>query len=58
MPKLSDCTSFAIEEEESDTLFGGFREYQPPIYEQSKQKKEKFKTTELLNDIAQPDKKL
>ncbi|SKC99210.1 hypothetical protein SAMN05660461_1406 [Chitinophaga ginsengisegetis] len=53
--KLSDCTSFEIKKEESDMVFGGFREYKPPIYDPEQQENRQFKTTELLSDISQPN---
>lgn len=53
--KLSDCSAFEIKKAESDMVFGGFREYKPPIYEPEQQENRQFKTTELLADISQPN---
>ncbi|WP_076382839.1 hypothetical protein [Filimonas lacunae] len=50
--KLENCTSFQIEKEESDKLYGGFKEYKPPIYEQEGQGNTTFKTTELFIHIT------
>ena len=30
---LIDCSSFEVTKEQSSELFGGFKEYKPPIYE-------------------------
>lgn len=48
---LDECTSFEIKKEESDTLYGGFKEYIPPIYEQDGSADYSFRTTDLLTDI-------
>ncbi|PSL31009.1 hypothetical protein [Chitinophaga ginsengisoli] len=52
-PALEKCTAFEIKKEESDVLYGGFKEYKPPIYEQDDSTNYSFKTTELLIDINQ-----
>lgn len=52
-PGLAQCVDFEIEKEESDTLYGGFKEYKPPIYEQDVPATYSFKTTDLLVDINQ-----
>ena len=52
-PDIDDCSSFGLNKEESDTLFGGFREYIPPIYEQDETADYKFRTTDILTDIHQ-----
>ena len=52
-PKLEDCSSFQINKEESDALYGGFKEYKPPIYEQDEHSNCSFKTSDLLVDIHQ-----
>jgi hypothetical protein len=31
--KIDEVSKFGIPKEEADTLFGGFREYVPPIYD-------------------------
>lgn len=49
--KIDECTSFEIKKEESDALYGGFKEYIPPIYEQDGSADYSFKTTDLLTDI-------
>jgi hypothetical protein len=51
--KLEQCTPLKIENEESDALFGGFKEYVPPIYETDAPADSIFKTTDLLIDINQ-----
>ncbi len=56
--KLSSCSPFELSKEESDMLFGGVREYHPPIYETEKQEEKKIQTNELLIDISQPNKNL
>lgn len=53
MPELDHCSSFEIHKEEADTLYGGFKEYKPPIYEQDAPVESTFKTTDLLTDIHQ-----
>lgn len=52
-PGLEQCAAFEIKKEESDTLYGGFKEYKPPIYEQDDSTTNTFKTTDLLIDINQ-----
>ena len=52
-PGLEQCTAFEIKKEESDALYGGFKEYKPPIYEQDDAANQSFKTTDLLIDINQ-----
>jgi hypothetical protein len=52
-PRLEQCTDFEIQKEESDALYGGFKEYKPPIYEQDDSVNNSFKTTDLLIDINQ-----
>jgi len=49
--KLEQCASFEIGKEDSDTVYGGFKEYKPPIYEQDNSTDYSFKTTDLLSDI-------
>ena len=56
--RLLDCISFEIPKEESDTLFGGIREYHPPIYEPNRQQERNIQTNDLLTDISQPNKNL
>lgn len=52
--RLMECTTLEIKKEESDLLFGGYREDEPPIYEQETPSTDySFKTTELLPDINQ-----
>lgn len=50
---LVDCTSFKINKEESDMLFGGVREYKPPIYKHEKTAEDSLRTTELFTDFNQ-----
>jgi hypothetical protein len=50
-PGLDTCTAFEIKKEESDVLYGGFKEYKPPIYEQEDATNCSFKTNDLLIDI-------
>jgi len=52
-PALERCVDFEIKKEESDSLYGGFKEYKPPIYEQDDATNYSFKTTDLLIDINQ-----
>ncbi|SFF09503.1 hypothetical protein SAMN05518672_11615 [Chitinophaga sp. CF118] len=52
-PGLEQCKDFEIKKEESDALYGGFKEYKPPIYEQDDSTNYSFKTTDLLIDINQ-----
>ncbi|UPK72102.1 hypothetical protein [Chitinophaga filiformis] len=52
-PALEQCTAFAIKNEESDTVYGGFKEYKPPIYEQDDTTNCSYKTNDLLIDINQ-----
>ncbi|GGH58914.1 hypothetical protein HNQ91_000522 [Filimonas zeae] len=53
IPELEECSSFQMHKEEADTLYGGFKEYKPPIYEQDATAEASFKTTDLLTDIHQ-----
>jgi len=55
--KLSNCISFQIVKEEADTLFGGFREYKPPIYDLEEKENIKIETTNLMTDITHSSKK-
>lgn len=52
-PGLEHCIQFELQKEESDALYGGFKEYKPPIYEQEEAGEHSFKTTDLLIDINQ-----
>ncbi|SHM71963.1 hypothetical protein [Chitinophaga sp. CF418] len=52
-PGLEKCTAFEIKKEESDAVYGGFKEYKPPIYEQDDSTNYSFKTNDLLIDINQ-----
>lgn len=47
---LEDCTSFEVNKDDSNTLFGGFKEYKPPIYEYNNATDRSFKTTDLFTD--------
>ncbi|MFT4202400.1 MAG: hypothetical protein QM610_00665 [Chitinophagaceae bacterium] len=53
---FSDCSSFEIDKDESEILFGGFREYIPPIYEE-KQERVSFNPIQNLfsDNIKNPD---
>ncbi len=55
MPKLDTCTEFQLSKEESDSLFGGFKEYVPPIYEQEEKIDQSFRINDLLTDINKPE---
>lgn len=50
---LADCIAFKVDDEQSDLLYGGFKEYKPPIYEQKKEVNNSIKTIELVSDINQ-----
>ncbi len=50
-PVIEECTSFEVNKEDANTLFGGFKEYKPPIYEHDNATDRSFKTTDLLTDI-------
>lgn len=50
--KISVCKSFSITQDEADLIYGGVKEYVPPIYEHSnEQEKRSIKITDLLTDI-------
>lgn len=50
---LEQCADFEIKKDESDAVYGGFKEYKPPIYEQDDTVNYSIKTTDLLIDINQ-----
>jgi hypothetical protein len=52
-PRLENYSAFELGKEESDTLYGGFKEYKPPIYEQDESTSYSFKPNDLLIDINQ-----
>ncbi len=52
-PKFDQCAPFQIKKEESDFLYGGYKEDKPPIYEQEDINDYSFETTDLLADINQ-----
>lgn len=45
---LQDCQSFKIDLDCSDKLFGGFKEYKPPIYEHDIGIKTQVEVTDLF----------
>jgi len=53
IPALEHYSGMEMKKEEADSLFGGFKEYTPPIYEQDIARDDVFKTKDLLTDINQ-----
>lgn len=51
-PVLDNCTSFQVNKDDADTLFGGFKEYKPPIYEYDNATDRSFKTIDLFTDTS------
>ncbi len=50
--KLSACQNFSIAQDEADLVYGGVKEYVPPIYEcNNEREKRSVKITDLLTDI-------
>ncbi|WP_134087629.1 hypothetical protein [Olivibacter sp. XZL3] len=50
---VAACERYKLDEQQSDQLFGGFKEYKPPIYEQSQDTATKVKINDLFNDFAE-----
>lgn len=53
IPALDQYAGMEMNKEEADSLFGGFKEYTPPIYEQDITRDDVFKPKDLLTDINQ-----
>jgi hypothetical protein len=51
-PTLEECTDFEVNKDDANTLFGGFKEYKPPIYEYDDATDRSFKTTDLFTGSA------
>jgi len=49
---LEECSDFEINKGDANTLYGGFKEYKPPIYEYDNANDRSFKTTDLLNNTT------
>lgn len=49
---LEECSDFEVKEGDANTLFGGFKEYKPPIYEYDNASDRSFKTTDLLTNTT------
>lgn len=49
-PALEECTSFEVNKDDANNLFGGFKEYQSPIYEYDNVIDRSFKTTDLFTE--------
>lgn len=47
---LEDCSGFEVDKHQSDSFYGGFKEFKPPIYEHESALNVGFKTTDLLSD--------
>lgn len=50
---LADCVAFKVEDEQSDLLYGGFKEYKPAIYEQEKIIDNSIRTIDLMANVNQ-----
>ena len=51
-PALEECAGFEVNKDDANTLFGGFKEYKPPIYEYDNATDRSFKITDLLTDTS------
>jgi len=49
-PTLEECTEFELNKDNANALFGGFKEYKPPIYEYDNVADRSLKTTDLLTN--------
>jgi len=49
---LEECSDFEVKKDDANTLFGGFKEYKPPIYEYDNANDRTFKTTDLLTNTT------
>lgn len=50
LPTLEECGDFEVNKDDANVLFGGFKEYKPPIYEYDNASDRSFKTTDLLTN--------
>ena len=50
--EISVCEKFSITDDEADVVYGGVKEYVPPIYEHNDEhEKRSIKISDLLTDI-------
>lgn len=47
---LDDCTAYEVEKSQSDSFYGGFKEYKPPIYEHESAVSTKINISDLISD--------
>lgn len=47
---IETCEDFKLDQQQSDKLFGGFKEYKPPIYEHENQVSSHIKVTDLFHE--------
>lgn len=46
---LQECSVFGVDQNQSDSLYGGFKEYKPPIYEHESAINTGHNVTDLLS---------
>jgi len=47
---VQDYSEFEVDKDRSDSFYGGFKEYKPPIYEHESVHSSGIKVTDLISD--------